>query len=442
MITISKILKSGIYIPVFAKFIIAQLFAILWVSFSIYVSYPWFYDLSTIVGNVAAILMITFIAYIPGYLVSFTAVSLLLDKQPPLKVSNPNVPVTILIAARNEEDKIVETLKYISKQDYSGEIKIILVDNNSTDNTVEVARKAAEKLNFDLKIISESKPGKSHALNKGLSFVETELFATLDADTLLHPKAIRYIVARILSAPSNVCAVAGHVLARNSRDNIITRMQEWDYFIGIASIKRMQGLYQGTLVAQGAFSLYKRDVVRSVGGWPDMIGEDIVLTWKFFEAGYKVYFEPMAVAFTEVPEKLSNFQRQRSRWARGMIEGLKTTGPWKHHKWYSIYLTSIDLIIPFVDLAYTLVWIPGLILAFLGKYYIVGMYTLFVLPLNLLVIFIMGGFQKEVFEILNLRIRRNRIGFIIYFLFYQIIHSPISVWGYLQEIFGFQRKWK
>ena len=45
-------------------------------------------------------------------------------------------------------------------------------------------------------------------------------------------------------------------------------MQEWDYFLGIASIKRMQGLYQGTLVAQGAFSLYRTEAVRAAVAGP------------------------------------------------------------------------------------------------------------------------------------------------------------------------------
>ncbi|CAH2213818.1 glycosyltransferase [Tepidibacter aestuarii] len=60
-----------------------------------------------------------------------------------------------------------------------------------------------------------------------------------------------------------------------------------------------------------------------MGGWPDAIGEDIVLTWKFLSNNWKVYFEPLAVAFTEVPVVLKYFYRQRSRWARGMIEALK-----------------------------------------------------------------------------------------------------------------------
>jgi len=120
-----------------------------------------------------------------------------------------------------------------------------------------VALGAGKALNLNVRVVREEERGKYNALNRGLKEVKTDYLITLDADTLLHPSAIRYIMARIKSAPSDVCAVAGAVLVRNSRENIWARLQEWDYFLGIASIKRMQGLYQGTLVAQGAFSLYK-----------------------------------------------------------------------------------------------------------------------------------------------------------------------------------------
>ena len=66
------------------------------------------------------------------------------------------------------------------------------------------------------------------------------------------------------------------MLVRISRANLLTRMQEWDYYLGIAAVKRLQGLFQSTLVAQGAFSIYRTERVRAIGGWPDAIGEDIV----------------------------------------------------------------------------------------------------------------------------------------------------------------------
>jgi len=169
----------------------------------------------------------------------------------------------VLVAARNEADWIQETISYIGGQDYPGPVEVLVVDNGSTDGTRAVAEAYGAATGQRVRCIEEPRPGKSHALNTGLAAVETELVITLDADTLLHPQAIR--------------------------DNLWTRMQEWDYFLGIASVKRMQGLYQGTLVAQGAFSLYRTQALLQAGGWPDAIGEDIVLTWQLMRQGARVY---------------------------------------------------------------------------------------------------------------------------------------------------------
>jgi biofilm PGA synthesis N-glycosyltransferase PgaC len=372
----------------------------------------------------------------------FIAVSLLIDRQPEFKTTNPTDKVTIVIACHNEEKRIANTLRYIKNQDYQGPIRVIVVDNASSDNTAITARKAGENLGIDIQILYEEKPGKYNALNKALDFINTVYTITLDADTLLHKSAVRYLVSRIKSAPGEVCAVAGAVMVRNSRDNLLTRLQEWDYFLGIASIKRMQGLYQGTLVAQGAYSLYRTEDLREAGGWPDAIGEDIVLTWKFLNCEKKVYFEPLAVAFTEVPVTLKHLQRQRSRWARGMIEALKLFKPWRQPVQYVKYLTGINLIMPYLDLVYTFCWMPGLILAFFGKYWVVGPATLFVVPLALLQNYILYSFQRNVFEKLDLRIRRNRVGFVFYVLLYQMLMSPMSVIGYCEEIMMLRRRWK
>ncbi len=216
-----------------------------------------------------------------------------MDKQPKFVTHNPHDVITIVIACRNEEQGIEDTLKYIAKQDYKGQIKVIVVDNASTDKTFEVAQEAGIKLGLNLLVLYEETQGKYNALNKALDYVDTEYVVTLDADTLLHKSAIRFIVSRMKTAPPDVCAVAGAVLARNSRETFVAKLQEWDYFLGIASIKRMQGLYQGTLVAQGAFSLYKTENIRELGGWPDAIGEDIVLTWSLLKRRWRVFFDPL-----------------------------------------------------------------------------------------------------------------------------------------------------
>ena len=434
--------SSSKYIPVRAKFWISQGIALAWMGFSILISLPWVYDLGQYLTHVVAVAIIAGISYIPGYLNAFMVASLLLDRQPRFKTVAPLEDITIVIACRNEEKGIGETLTRIARQDHAGNIQVIVVDNASTDRTADVAREIGRQLGLDMLVVSERTPGKHNALNRALPLVTTRYVATLDADTLLHPSAIRYIVARMLSAPADVCAVAGAVLVRNSRKNFWTKIQEWDYFLGIASIKRLQGLYQGTLVAQGAFSLYETEAIRKIGGWPDAIGEDIVLTWRLLGTNRRVFFEPLAVAFTDVPETGKHFFRQRSRWARGMIEGLKAIKPWEHPIMFTRFLTGYNLIMPYLDIVYTFCWIPGLVAACFGYFWIVGPFTLLVLPLTILQNYILYRYQKSVFRVLGLKIRRNRSGFIAYVLCYQVLISPMSVWGYLQEWLKLRRVWK
>lgn len=436
-------LQERIYLTVSFKFWTSHAVAFLWMIFSIYISLPWVEDLSKITSYPVAILIIAGISYIPGYMNAFLVISLLFDYQPTLKETYPTNPVTILVAAYNEEKGIYNTLKYIKEQDHKGEIKIIVINNASTDNTDSEVKRASEELRLNVDLLFEEKPGKFHALNKGLMYVETPYVITLDADTIIHKSAIRYLVARMVSSPSNVVAVAGSMLVRNSRENILGKIQEWDYFLGIASIKRLQGLYQGTLVAQGAFSLYRTDAVQEVGGWPDAIGEDIVLTWRLLERKNKVFFEPLAVAFTDVPTSFTHFVRQRSRWARGMIEGLRAIKPWQQPQKYTKYLTGINLIMPFLDISYTFFWIPGLVLAMFGHYWIVGPMTILVLSLTLISFGLLYLYQKRlVFSPLKLKIRNNYTGFILFILSYQMIMSPVSTFGYVQEFFKLERKWK
>jgi biofilm PGA synthesis N-glycosyltransferase PgaC len=431
------------YLTVRGKFAIALTVAVLWLATSMWLSLPWLRDTREAIGAVPAVVLLACVAWIPGLLVAFLTVSLLVDRQPPLRVTAPTNPVTVIVAARNEQGSIGDTLERIAAQDHAGPITVLLADNGSTDATVLVAERTAARLGLDLAVVREDRPGKSYALNTALAKVATRLVITVDADTALHHTAVRSLVARLVSAPADVTAVAGAVLVRNSRASVWTRMQEWDYFLGIASIKRMQGLYQGTLVAQGAFSIYRTDAVRAIGGWPDAIGEDIVVTWELMKRGGRVYFEPLAVAFTDVPERFRAFARQRARWARGMIEGLRAVPPWRQPRGLTRVMTGVDLVIPVLDLAYTFVWLPGLVLACFGVYWIVGPYTLLVLPLTLLANLLLYRYQRRrVFAPLRLRVRSNRSGYLLYILAYQMIMSPVSVLGYAQELLGLRRRWK
>jgi biofilm PGA synthesis N-glycosyltransferase PgaC len=434
--------RRRLYVSVAAKFTLAVAFTLAWVSLSVWISGEWVLDLVPVTGTALAWAIVILVAYLPGAVVAFLAVSLVLDRQPPLSLASPTTALTVIIAARNEEGGIGETIAAISRTDYAGPVTIILADNGSTDGTCDAARRTAADLGVSLQIISELTPGKSNALNTALEQVETSYVVTVDADTLLHVESLRRLVSRLESAPSDTAAVAGTVLVRNSRVNLLTRMQEWDYYLGIAAVKRMQGLYQATLVAQGAFSLYLTAEIRRVGGWPDAIGEDIVVTWRLMENGDRVLFEPTAVAFTDAPVKVRHFMRQRARWARGMLEGLATVPPWRQPRRLTGFIAGIDLLIPLLDVGYVLVWLPGLVLFILGYPIIVSAWTLAVLPITLLVY---GGLRiyqsQRVFASLNLQVRRNRLGYLAFLLGYQALCSPAAVAGYAQHYVGARRRW-
>jgi len=429
------------YLQVSTRFRLSVLCGISWMCLSAWLAWPWINELGSAISLPAALVVITGIALIPGYLNVQLVTSLLMDHPTPLAFDFAYPALTLLVAAYDEECDIAQTLAYALNQEYLGPLRFIVIDDGSSDETVSIARSFA-RLDKRVRVMEVPHGGKAAALNAGLRAAKSPLVATIDADTLLMPDALRRLVSRMLLSPADIVAVAGSVMVRNSRANLVTAAQTWDYFLGIGSIKRQQALLQATLVAQGAFSVYDARALRAAGGWPDCIGEDIVLTWALLERGGRTTYEPTAVAFTEAPVTLRSLARQRRRWARGMIEGLRTYGrTLLRQRAPYVHSVAADALFPYLDLTFTLAFIPGIALAAFGNYAIVGPVTLAVLPLNLVIAGIMYRRQRRSFEQANLRVRQNVIGFVAYLLVYQLIMSPVSVAGYVEELFHTARRW-
>lgn len=429
------------YIALHLKLLLVIGISLAWAGFSLWLSLPWIDALGQSITMPLAIAVILGIAIIPGYLNANLIASLLIDRPPPLRFDLTFPETTVVIACFNEEETIEETLDYVIKQDYPGRFRVLVADDGSTDRTAELAH-ARATTNPDITVLTVPHGGKAQTLTAALEHVRTPLMATVDADTLLMPSALQRVVARLLISPVDTVAVAGAVFVRNSRQNFITRAQEWDYFLGIASVKRQQGLFQGTMVAQGAFSVYRTGALRQVGGWPDRIGEDIVLTWAMMREGGRVGYERTAIAFTTAPESARAFARQRRRWARGMIEGLREHGGGLLAGGRSNgHAVLVNFVFPYVDVVYSIAFPIGIALALFGNFAIVGPMTLAVLPLNIGLSMIMFHLSKRSFDDVGLQVRQNRLGFLGYLLTYQLFMSPVSVAGYTQELFGAARRW-
>ncbi len=428
------------------KFAIALSAALAWLMFSIMLGQRWVAALGAETHPLFALFAVSFIAYIPGFMNDFLVASLLLDRRPPRQRIVIHPGVTILIAAYQEEAAIADTLQTIATETYPGPVEVLVLNDGSTDRTAEVAARAIRQLQFpantEVRLIDfPVNRGKAAVLNDGLAEARHDLIVTIDGDSRLNRDALTAIVERLMSDPDNTQAVAGAVLVRNSRTNLLTRAQEWDYFLGIAAVKRMQSLYQGTLVAQGAFSIYRKQALIEAGGWPDTVGEDIVLSWALLSKGYRIGYAEDAIVWTNAPTQLKQFARQRQRWARGLIEALN-----EHQSLiFKPRLTQMfiwwNLLFMPLDFAYSLIFIPGVIAALFGIFWIAGPMTLAVLPFTALWSLVMYRVQVRMFDAQGLSVRRNPGGFLFYSLGYMFLLQPVSVWGYAAETIGLTRKW-
>jgi biofilm PGA synthesis N-glycosyltransferase PgaC len=427
------------YLSIKTKYAIAMVVSMLWFSFSFWLALPWMRDLARLTNWYIAIFAVGGIAIVPGFMNAFLIVSLALDRRPRHKELDVYPGITILVAAYNEEGSIADTIESIKRQNYPGPFQVTVIDDGSTDNTAAIV----SAINYPwLTFLKQPKnAGKSAALNRGLREARHGLVITLDGDSYLYKNALKNIVERYACDPIGTRAVAGCMLVRNSRVNWVTMMQEWDYFHGIAAIKRVQSLYQGTLVAQGAFSIFDRQTLLELGGWEECVGEDIVLTWAFLKAGYRVGHAEDALCFTNAPERLGQLLKQRQRWARGMMEAFR-----RHPKilmmpalpttfiWWNVFF-------PWLDLAFTFCFIPGIVLALFGIYWIAGPMTLMLLPLSLILNGAMYFVSANMFKAHNLKVRFNPWGFLTYALAYSLILQPVCVMGYMSELLGMRKTW-
>ena len=428
------------------RFAICMVFAILWVLFSLWLSLPWLADLGELTHPLVALFVLTFIAYVPGFMNAFLLMSLVLRPDALRRAPAYWPPITILIAAYNEEDLIGETLGSIAALHYPGELEVLVLDDGSTDGTAAAVRNTAAIFGAGgskrMELVRNAQNrGKAQMLNVGLERAAHELIITIDADTLLDKGCVVSLVEHLVGSHPDTMAIAGAVFTANPFDSWVTRAQQWDYFHGIAAVKRMQAMYHGTLVAQGAFSIYRRKALLEMGGWPDTVGEDIVLTWAMLKRDYRVGHAEDAIAWTHAPETFGGLARQRKRWARGMIEALAIHRDLLRKPRLRTMFIWWNLLFVSIDVTFTFAFIPGLILVLFGIFWLAGPITLLVLPLAALWNVVIYRIQMRMLKRQDIEMKRSVIGFILYAFIYPLLMQPVSVWGYISELFGRKKQW-
>ena len=430
----------------YLKYIFALFFSFIWLSISIYLSLPWIEEISIHIGKFISWGLVIGISLIPGIALSFIGISLYLDKRPKFIAKKEKLPpISILIAAYNEESCIYYTLKSIYDQRYPSPFEVIVINDGSKDKTAEFVKSFKKNNSSDNLILIDNieNKGKALVLNQGLEQVKYDLVISIDADSTLHKGSLERIVSTMIESDEDYAAVAGTIICKNYNESFMARLQYWDYLIGISSVKRIQSMYQGTLVAQGAFSIYKTEVLREVGGWPNKIGEDIVLTWAILDKDYKVGHSENAFCFTNVPESYIDFFKQRKRWSRGLIEAFYSHPKLLFKRRKSTLFVWYNFLFPFIDFVFLFGFFPGVLLAVFFKFYLIaGIVTLLQIPLAILFNLTIYMIQKDSLKKEGLNIPNGMwLTSLFYIMFYQLIMTPATLDGYYSEILQKKKSW-
>ena len=251
-------------------------------------------------------------------------------RRTPVPAGTP-VTVSVLVPAYNEEKVVCETVRSLLASDYPA-LEIVVIDDGSTDQT---AARLHAAFGDEPRVRVSTKPngGKSAALNFGIAHTRADVIVMLDADTVFRPDTIRNL-ARHFGDP-RVGAVAGNAKVGN-RLNLLTRWQALEYITSQNLDRRAFALLNCITVVPGAVGAWRRTLVEAAGGLAtDTLAEDADLTFAILRLGYRVVYDPQALAFTEAPDTIAGFVKQRFRWMFGTLQvvwkhvrrgGLSTTG--------------------------------------------------------------------------------------------------------------------
>jgi cellulose synthase/poly-beta-1,6-N-acetylglucosamine synthase-like glycosyltransferase len=236
--------------------------------------------------------------------------------------------VTCVIPMFNEGAAIKETLQSILDSSYPhAKLRVVCVDDCSTDDSFEQAREIARKSGGRLKVLrNRVNLGKRRSINRAVRETDCEIIVSVDSDVVVDANAIGELVKRFTD--DRIAAVGGWIDVRNKKDNWLTRMQTVKYWYAYYFMKNLEWGFRRIMCLSGCLTAYRRSVLvelepvledRGVLGCPIKYGEDRFLTRQIIKAGYLTTMTLSARCRTFVPTTLSSYFSQQLRWRRSNL---------------------------------------------------------------------------------------------------------------------------
>lgn len=225
--------------------------------------------------------------------------------------------VSFIVPCHNEEESIREAVLSILNQKLDCPKEIILVENNSTDNTFKTIKKLEKEfpeVRATTIITPRDKSPISVAMNHGIFLASFPIVVRLDADTYLrHDDVIKKAITPIYKGQAVMSAC--NVRIANIKQSIFTRLQSIEYFFSMEMDRRSQSLVNSVICSSGAMQAFRLDLLKEIGGYHTgkNVSEDMEITLQMHKKG-KVVMVPDAISYTDAPHKLTELLHQRKVW--------------------------------------------------------------------------------------------------------------------------------
>ena len=255
----------------------------------------------------------------------------------PVDFSTPTWPVTLLIPFRNEEKNIpilVDSLRKI----VSSELKIFLIDDQSTDSSWEVASRCMQQ-DSRISLLSSPGEGKKDAISYGVLQADTEWILTSDADCQFSPDWVARLQPYF--EKDNAQLIAGAVQV-NGKEGFLTVFQRLDW-ASIALVSQVAMDFERPLMCSAANLAFRKSAFEAVNGYEGnknyLSGDDEFLLKKIADRFGKdscvADFSSHNLVLTQAENAWRDFFNQRARWA----------SKWNLH---NSVLHAFQAVIPFV----------------------------------------------------------------------------------------------
>ncbi len=236
-------------------------------------------------------------------------------------------PVTVLVAARNEQSNLPRCLNALAALDYPADrLTVLIADDASTDATPLLLREAArERPNWRILTITERlgvARGKGNALAHLIRAAETEWLVCCDADIAVPPQWARALVAEGIR--TGAALVVGTTLIEGA--DALAASQRLDWQRALATLRVATALGR-PFTGMGNNQLLRRSAYHATGGYealPFSITEDFQLFQEMRRHGYSAaqVLGAGALAWSAPAESWAALLRQRRRWVRGLLTGI------------------------------------------------------------------------------------------------------------------------